>query len=377
MKTIVLAKHIVLILVIACSLLAGCVREPSYGLIFTAFDPKTDTVGIYQLSENGQKASMITTLDEAQIFSRITDISADGKRILVVKPSKGTYEPNGTVNTPALFYLDDREPILEEIQLPQGVINAALSPDGQQIAVSDSNSLWVGMSEDIRRENLQLIEQSQYIFPNSISWSPDGKYIAYTKSIDWSTVSKTYEKYAFYTETDIVNLTTLEIQMLTDGSMGCFGPKWSPNNKWIAVTCKNVDDLVDSLILLSPDGRDKKILQEDGLCYSYDWSDDGKLIAYLCIGGGKTNIFYSKVDEIGQNVVPNLILKNINEISDIVWTPDGKNLIMVMTIMKNIDTIPIVYEDKLFITNLDGSDQRILDDQLENYQNLQIFKNKY
>jgi len=165
--------------------------------------------------------------------------------------------------------------------------------------------------------------------------------------------------------------------MLTDGSMGCFGPKWSPNNKWIAVTCKNVDDLVDSLILLSPDGRDKKILQEDGLCYSYDWSDDGKLIAYLCFSGGKTNIFYSKVDEIGQNVVPNLILKNINEISDIVWTPDGKNLIMVITIMKNIDTIPIVYEDKLFITNLDGSDQRILDDQLENYQNLQIFKNKY
>lgn len=374
MKTIVHTKHIVLLLVIVCVLVAGCVREPTYGLIFTAIDPKTNSVGIYQLRENDHTASIITILDEAQIFSHITDISADGKRIVVVKPSEETNDPNGITKTSAIFYLDEGEPIKEKLCLPQSVTNAELSPDGQQIAISDSNSLWVGMSEDIRRESLKLIDQSQYISPNSISWSPDGKYIAYTKSIDWSTVSETYNKYAFYTETNIVNLTTFENQILTDGSMGCYNPKWSPNNKWIALTCKNVEDLVDSFILLSPDGTDKKILQEDGLWYSYDWSDDGKLIAYLSYDGGKTRLFYTRVDEISQKVVPISILKNINEISDIVWTPDGKHLIMVITIMKNIDTTPIVYEDKLFITNLDGSDQRILDDQLEYYQNLQIYE---
>lgn len=375
MKTIIYPLFAIVLLITVCCFLSGCQKGPSFGLVFSVNNPQTETIDVYQFNGSDYSELKLTTAKETPVEFRITDISRDGKRIVIIKPSEKIIDQNLVLRKPALFFINSGDSLQEKLVLPQGITSAILSPDGNQIAFSSKGSLWIGNTNDIEGDNVKLIASTHWIVPNSITWSPDGKYIAYTKEVDWSTVSKTIDKNAFYTETDIVNLLTLGSQMLTDGSMGCFGPQWAPNGKWIAMTCKDVNNLSERLILLSPDGKKTRILfDKGGFCYSYDWSLDSRFIAYLCSDGDKRTIFYSKVDKISQKNIPISLLNNINDISDVVWTPDGNHLIMIVTCVMNPNVSPIVYSEQILMTNLDGSDQRILDNQFNNYQNLKIFE---
>lgn len=80
---------------------------------------------------------------------------------------------------------------------------------------------------DLRTETLEQITEGKHHFQLS-SWSPDGKYIAYS-------ADKTEDKdFSFISDIYLLNLETKEIRNLTEGNGAYNKPTWSPNSQYIS-----------------------------------------------------------------------------------------------------------------------------------------------
>ncbi len=121
----------------------------------------------------------------------------------------------------------------EDMWLMKRVGAPALSPDGKWAVFSvldpsynekdQANDLWIcptDKSEAPRRLTAMKAGESSY------TWSPDGKYIAFTAKRDGDEESQVY----------IMNMQGGEAQKLTSLSTGAASPKWSPDGKKILFT---------------------------------------------------------------------------------------------------------------------------------------------
>ncbi len=172
------------------------------------------------------------------------------------------------------------------------------------------------------------------------SWSPDGKKLLITLSIDGNE-----EIYS-------MNIDDLQLTRLTNHFAIDVSPCYSPDGKQIAFVSNRAGS--PQIYVMNADGSNIRRLTFDGnYNTSPSWSPKGGKIAYEGMTGGRFQIFV--VDEDGFNPIQ---LTQVGENESPTWSPDGKYIAFTS---KKDGKAGIV------VMNANGTNQRILYDGTDNY----------
>lgn len=266
-----------------------------------------------------------------------------------------------------------------------------LSPDGKQIAFFASDKeglgLWVMNADGSGRRKITPVERTNAYLAmpgNDISWSPDGKRIAYVgagprhytndpspqnppNGNEPMIVDRLLYKSIYYysdlrrRQVFVTELATGYTRQITPNDTDYHAIAWSPDGDWIVATANltGQDDYNsnDDLVLLSPAIRrsDTELNQGDndskakhragiqltntvGPEYTPSWSPDGKQIAYLArvrdwrskeSDAEFPKIFVASVDTANPALISNPVdLTSALDkwISSFTWSRDGKRI---------------------------------------------------
>lgn len=203
-------------------------------------------------------------------------------------------------------------PAVERRRLTDRFNDFALSPDGKKVALTARGDVFAASAKDggdaARITNTPGAE-------SGIVWSPDSKSIVYASDRDGR--SHLY-RYEFAAEREIA---------LTSGESNEYAPRFSPDGKLLAfqrgrrelavmdVASKQIRTLATALFDMAPFGSDR----------GFDWSPDGRWIAYIAVGEhGLRNVHV--IPASGGD--PRQVSFLANAFTDFVtWSRDGKFLL--------------------------------------------------
>jgi dipeptidyl aminopeptidase/acylaminoacyl peptidase len=172
--------------------------------------------------------------------------------------------------------------------------------------------------------------------------SPDGKFVAYTKTkADWDENANVTQLWVYMTSTG-------EHYQLTHGKKSASPAEWSPDSRWIAFTSDR--DGKSQLYLISPSGGEARQLTKfDADISSLKWSPDGKSIAIVSsgpqgkekkerkdkygefeiVGGDYTmsHLWLVKFDEKAAQLTPEALTTGDRyTVGRFAWSPDGTRI---------------------------------------------------
>jgi Tol biopolymer transport system component len=175
----------------------------------------------------------------------------------------------------------------------QGV--AKWSPDGKYLLVaayckdSDRNDLqerWRLVVLDSDGKNPRIVSTNlwDHADPN---WSPDGKQIVYVSYPDATKTNNNNNFEIYVANLDETNWELKNITRLTNDNDYCFDPEWSPDGKWIAysrgrylLTPWKID-----LYKIAPDGTNETRILSDARSNGVpSWTPDSKRLYFHTVG---------------------------------------------------------------------------------------------
>jgi TolB protein len=240
------------------------------------------------------------------------------------------------------------------VNLTQTTANEAFpvwSPDGSQLAflVDESNQQHLALM-DADGSNRHLLAESVLALDEAPVWAPDGQMIAFAcvaeqrsslclvsvsggwmqimpgewaslGGIQWSPTDPIILFHAMSGNSrDIFAYTTYtnRTRNLTNRSGQDHSPAWSPDGRRIAM----ISDLNDhpGLYIMKIDGTYPRLLLEDTLQNSLEWSPDGQFIAFSQAAVGETHLCVLQVN----SQVLHCTVKNGEHP---VWSPNSQNLV--------------------------------------------------
>ena len=198
------------------------------------------------------------------------------------------------------------------------------SPDGRQIAFwrsgTDSGGIWVAAADG--SDPRQVLETQLSI--GAIEWSPDGSRIAFvgTEVIGISGSQLDFPTHVYVMTSEGADLTQVTHQdQVTDFAWSPDGDRFVLERQFDAGNGHTGNDL--SLVGL--DGSGETALTTDGVSRDPGWSPDGSKIVFVRSGSGgfqDTDLFTIAPDGSGLRRLTN----NGTAVEDPTWSPDGTHL---------------------------------------------------
>lgn len=298
-------------------------KDASGNIFFAAKHSKEDQVNFYtmvvgadgKLIESSTRQTEGETLSDAFIFP-----SPDGSRMAILRPwglltiyntYKGKIEKQEfSIGSSSLFFNwfpDNRNILYESLAFKDviseetttlvvpgfgGITGAAASPDGRFVLYGYTNT-------KIYERGLWIVNtngQNHHYFgktmdPNNISWSPDGKRIAFY-GWGWQLI-----------DADGTNLQEIAPNIILPQCYP-FPPLWSPDSSSLAIAtsksgesfCQSWSDKLfedTNIFIIDVVSGDAQPLLKDGSLGNIDpaWSPDGKQLVFVSNRSGKPEIW--------------------------------------------------------------------------------------
>jgi Tol biopolymer transport system component len=157
------------------------------------------------------------------------------------------------------------------------------------------------------------------------TWSPDGKYIAFSSR----------KAAASYGYIYVIGVDGTGLTALTSGEVRDTAPNWSPDGKQIAFmrqTCCGSGPASADIYVMDADGAHiTRLTQGERSNGNPAWSPDGRYIAWMTLEGDSQNpigrIAIMNSDGTNQAIIPLDISVSVGYTP--AWSPDGQQLVFV------------------------------------------------
>lgn len=298
-------------------------------------DPQGKTVYFLSERDGGSMNVYSFALDNPAAVTRVTAFDTHPVRFLSMA-ADGTLAMgyNGEIYTKApgkkpakvkvSLTVDEDDPLLT-LTTSRGITDAAVSPDGKQIAVVKRGEIFVGSVEHRSVKRITDTPQAE----GQVAWAPDNRTLYYMSERDghrniykatiareedpnfsnativkeepvfpagdkveraYPQVSPDGKELAFIEDRNklmVMNLKTKRVRRLTDGSTyrrrnGGFTYSWSPDGNWIAAELvgNNRDPYTDILLINAKDGTTTNLTNSGYFDENPTWVLDGNAILF-------------------------------------------------------------------------------------------------
>jgi Tol biopolymer transport system component len=265
--------------------------------------------------------------DQADLFS----VRADGSgRIRLTRTpgyeSEPSWGPNGrrivAAGGPGLVELTPGGRLVRRLRLPGSLTQPRWSPDGRRIAYlalrcdvvsvgPGCADLWVVRPDGTvhRRLSLEGVDTTQN-YGRLYSWAPGGRRIVFVSPKGLVVVD--------------VDTGAKRLLAPTRGVLAQ-DPGWSPDGRWIAFTRQRRAFAGSDLYAVSPDGRRAHAVVRARDVARPAWSPDGRMLAYLegspSAGTNRRGVFVVDADGSGRRRIG-----TSDDFGSLVWSPDSSGL---------------------------------------------------
>ena len=137
---------------------------------------------------------------------------------------------------------------------------------------------------EVDGNNQQRLTDNDF-FDTSPSWSPDGKRIAFSSRRDGHFIGEFGLSYEIY----VMDADGGNEQRLTENRKTDSSPSWSPDGKWIAFTSdRKGDDVNFEIYVMDANGENTRRLTNNRVYDAFpSWSPDGERIVFVSNPDGK------------------------------------------------------------------------------------------
>jgi serine/threonine protein kinase len=266
----------------------------------------------------------IPTGSDTQIVPRAADIYRD----LAFSPDGNYVYYRKSANVQATEFNLDRAPVLGGA--PKQVVrdidsDIAFSPDGQRMAYLRANDpdpgkyrLLSATLDGSDETVLRIAQSTRGADPTRITWSPDGKQVAYSFLSSGAALSYV-ESYDLAAK-KVTTLAALD-------SHNLFELKWLPGGHWLLVVYATRPHFEQAQIgLLSTDGRLQPITRDTNTYATLTLSSDSRSAGTVQVKITRSLELLTAISGSLQTVPPTL-LSQVADPRLVGWTPDGKLLV--------------------------------------------------
>jgi Tol biopolymer transport system component len=302
-------------------------------LFAAAFDVADEGTLAYVPGPTFVEESRLSWVDTSAASSTTRPTKASASAVEAVPLNddrKGFVEPNfsadGTLLSVILkadvfkpYLYDLKADTLNRIVVDGDVESAAISPEGTRLAyTSNKDGAYDLFLRDLASHSEKKIFQGPGDYPCSVTWSPDGKAVAFATTPDQHSNRDVY----------VVTVDDLKVTAFCGGKAEERAPRWSPDGKWLAYS-SDESGTREVFLRSYPDGRQTRQVSSDGGDWPV-WDPGGKRLFYRTRDG----VFAVSVAGDGtvtdkpQPIYSKLFGQSDFDLPDYTAAPDGRLLIV-------------------------------------------------
>ena len=320
------------LLLVGIGISASRLQSPRAILMFVARDSWLYQLHIYAADLDRRLDEHLLTIDTAGI---VVAWSPDGSRLAVAATVTRGVNTDGydILDTIGIYIVEmetGRQMLLQPPVPLDGLTDQlSWSPNGRQLAYTSEGRLWV-----VNVDGSDPYELTDTFVRGGAAWSPDGISIAYIRES-----LQSYTRHLYIAQAD-----GAQNRMLSGDLEDASFSVWSPDGSQLAFVAGDVLD--PNLYVVDPSNGSPYLVTENiysATGSSPAWSPDGQQIVYES-SQYPNDLYIVNADGTGERRLTDNEANEMYGFRKPIWTPDGQQIVFI--------------RDGVFLINIDGSNFR-------------------